>query len=346
MRLCFDDVLLEPQYSEIESRSDVDTSTLITPAVNARIPIIAANMDTISEHEMVTTMVKNGAWGILHRFYDSMNDWRDEIEIHKSHTDMMSFSVGVNVYSYNILSVLNRRMPFKDTPTHITIDIAHGHSKLMKDMITHIKETYPDVMSIIAGNVATGKAARDLRDWGADSIKVGIGPGSMCTTRIQTGCGAPQLSAIQEVCNELSWPRHKGKATVIADGGIRNSGDIVKALAAGADSVMVGSLFGGCAETPGGVHTRPDGTHYKVYRGQASFEAQYDRGSKNIHAEGVSKCVEYTNTNVAEILDNLMKGVRSGMSYCGAKNLAELRANAKFIQVSNSTLNENIPHGV
>mgnify|MGYP001583701162 FL=1 len=229
----------------------------------------------------------------------------------------------------------------------LVVDIAHGHSQHMIETVKILKKRYS--VDIIAGNVATKEGVRDLIKAGADAIKVGIGPGSMCTTRIITGCGYPQLSAIMEcvaTANKLKTP-------LIADGGIRYSGDITKAMAAGASSVMIGSLLAGTDESPGMTMLR-HGRKYKIARGMASLGANMSKknneggdsfGLKEYVAEGVEALVPYRG-KVSEILNQLSGGLRSGMSYCGAKNISELWSKAKFIRITNASLKEGFPHDV
>lgn len=345
--LSYDDVLLIPQYSNIDSRFDVNTSTQLGNKT-FKYPIVSANMDTITGLPMAKAMHKAGAFSILnrHRYVDyDFQDWLDVIHS----MPVKSFCVGVNKRDRAFISCLADDDTLESEELFITIDVAHGHSEKVFQQVRHIRNSFGVLrkINIIAGNVATYQGAEFLVDAGADAIKVGIGPGSLCSTRIVTGCGYPQLSAIYNISTYFHNRGIKG-VKLIADGGIRTSGDIVKALAAGADMVMLGSLLAGTVETPGDVYTHPNGHKYKVYRGQASFEAQVDQNkpSSEIYAEGVYKETPYTHRSVKEVVDELMKGVRSGMSYCGARNIAELQNNAKFVQVTNSTIKENVPHGI
>ena len=223
----------------------------------------------------------------------------------------------------------------------VVLDIAHGHSVMSIDAIKAIKANYS--VPVIAGNVATAQGAKDLAEAGADGIKVGVGPGSICTTRIVTGHGVPQLTAILEACSAVDVP-------VIADGGIRKSGDVVKALAAGASTVMLGSLLAGTDESPGGVITR-DGSRYKMIRGMASYGAALGRSKRagdevsEATPEGVEALIPYRGS-AGEIVGNLMGGVRSGFSYSGATCLAELWQKAEFVQISPAGLIESRHHDV
>jgi len=322
-RYCFDDVLLAPQYSEIGSRKDIDISTEIA-GITLRTPIISANMDTITEEAMAEAMYECGGLGILHRYCHSA-----KIEGRINYLNSSGIpsipSVGVNVYDKMFIKSISRL-----SLSAVCIDIAHGHCNRTKEMIQFLKDLGYEV---IAGNVATEEGAHFLAQSGADAIKVGIGPGSLCTTRLVTGSGVPQLSAIIEVCEiKRRFPYIK----IIADGGIKTSGDIVKALAAGADAVMIGRLFAGCKETPGEVVGGK-----KVYRGMASFSAQMDfNGEVHGIPEGEAIFVD-SKGPVKNIIKDLSDGIRSGFSYSGALNIKDLQEKAHFIKVSSNTLIEN-----
>jgi len=230
----------------------------------------------------------------------------------------------------------------------LVVDVAHGHSEWVLDVVSNLKKELGPV-EVIAGNVATPEGTKDLIGAGADAVKVGIGSGSICITRIVTGAGVPQLTAVMEcaeVAGELNVP-------IIADGGVRNSGDITKALAAGASSVMIGSLLAGTEESPG-VTVMRNGRKYKLHRGMASVGASMKRGTQESEdesalleyvAEGIEAFVPYRG-NSHEIIAQLVGGVRSGMSYCGARTLAELRCNASFVRLTAAALKESFPHNV
>lgn len=326
--LTFDDVLIEPAYSDINSRDDIvmDQEFL---GLSMSLPIISANMDYITEIEMMEAMRVQGGLGILHRFAP----WSEQLNLLFSLVGKeipAAFSVGTRDTNVSLAHIVEISLYHKYLI--VTIDIAHGHHEKVINLIAEVKSRWPDI-KIIAGNVATGDAAFDLISAGADAIKVGIGPGSVCTTRTVTGVGVPQLSAIINVAEETR-PRN---IPLIADGGIRSSGDIVKALAAGADTVMVGHLLAGTSETPGIPIIGQDGvTRWKPYRGQSIFGSNGDRFTK----EGISGFVREKGP-VSNVLKNLAGGIRSGMSYVGARNLFELRENARFIRVSGHTVYEN-----
>jgi IMP dehydrogenase len=231
----------------------------------------------------------------------------------------------------------------------LVIDTAHGHSQMVIDQVKRVKDAFPD-MEIVGGNIVTPEAAADLIAAGADAVKVGVGPGSICTTRVISGAGMPQLTAIMDVCSEA----HKSGVPVIADGGIRLSGDITKAIAGGADTVMVGSLFAGTTESPGET-VLYDGRTYKVYRGMGSIKAmqkgskarymQHEVEANKLVPEGVEGRVPYRGS-IADSIHQLMGGLRSGMGYCGTANLKDLRANSEFIKITAAGMQESHPHDI
>lgn len=337
--ITFDDVLLVPQYSDISSRKNVSIATALfgTPL---GVPICSANMDTITEFDMAWEMDALGGFGILHRYapHDVICHWIHSLK--KLNARNIIPSIGIK--SSDVALALHYA---ELGITGITVDIAHGDSKHMVEMIHHLKSAN---LKVIAGNVASYDGALRLADAGADVIKVGIGGGSMCTTRIVTGHGVPQLSAIEECAKIKRLYPHVG---IIADGGIRNSGDCVKALAFGADICMVGSLLAGTQQTPGCVIEKRDslGKMHKVkqYRGMASAEA---RGSfvvidSSYTAEGVATTVPYKGS-ASSVINQLIGGISSGLSYSGAKTLKELRDNSEYVFVTGSSLAESKPHGL
>lgn len=340
--LTFDDVLLVPGYNQFESRADVDTSVQMGP-VKLQTPFLSSNMDTVTGHRMARAMHELGGFGVLHRFFPSIEE--NVAEFHRClpgwydpNEDYCAVSVGVRPEEFD------RAADLREAGARIfCVDIAHAHTQRTGKMIKHLREEL-DSAYIIAGNVATYDGARYLIDCGADAIKIGVGPGSACTTRIKTGCGVPQLTAIQD-CSRL-----REKAFLIADGGIRTPGDAVKALAAGAHAVMLGGFFAGADETPGEIVMRGhkcDIRKYKVFRGMASKEANDDhngglQGWKT--AEGASYEVEAKGP-VADIMHDLVGGLRSGMTYVGAANLTDLATDSEFIRVSSNGVRENGAHG-
>lgn len=331
--LTFDDVLIAPAKSEVRSRRDPSLKSQLTKKVSIETPIISANMDTVTEADMAIAMNQMGAVGILHRFASIPDQVQFVQKLKASGATILSASIGVNGdYKERAQALIQAGVNI------MTIDIAHGHSVAMMDVMKWLKDTYPQV-EIIAGNIAMPEAARDLILAGADAIKVGIGPGSMCTTRIITGCGVPQLTAIalcSEVGQELGVP-------IIADGGVRTSGDIVKAFAAGASTVMLGSMLAGTIETPGEIKNGR-----KQYRGMASKSAQVSwRGGvpEGMAPEGEQTLVSVKG-HVKDVISELNGGIRSGMSYINANTIAEICDRARFMEMSSSGVFESRAHGL
>lgn len=336
--LTFDDVLLVPRYSEISSRKHPVLKTQITKNFAIDLPVITANMDTITETDMACAMASLGGIGSLHRFMTEeeqvamVKKIQVYLKEHKLNTPIAA-SIGVKEEGMKRADFLvNAGVQI------ITLDIAHGDSIMMLETLDFLKKKYPNV-DVIAGNVATADGVKRMIERGADAVKVGIGPGSMCTTRIITGHGLPQLTAIALAVSVAK----KHNIPVIADGGLKNSGDIVKALAAGASSVMVGSLVSGTLETPGELKGG-----MKQYRGMASKAAQVSwRGEmpQGMAAEGESTQIPCKGS-VVNVVEELMGGLRSGMTYLGADNLKAMSDNALFIQMTASGMSESKPHGV
>ena len=475
--LTFDDVLLIPRRSSITSRQDVDTSTRLTETIRIKIPILSANMDTVTEARMAIAMARAGGIGILHRFMTieqqtrevktvkraqgfiiehpyniapdaTVEQARAQMDRHKvgalivvdgtgrliglvSQRDLMLAPASMEsiraamtprerlitvkpdvtveqarelLYQHRIekLPVLDDRenlvglitahdlIKLNQSPNVTTdskgrlrvgaaigvtarereraaalleagadilvLDIAHGHANHCIQMVKAVRTDFPNAQ-IIAGNVASREGARELAEAGADAIKVGIGPGSICTTRIVTGFGVPQLTAIMD---SVAGVRESGRdIPIIADGGVRTAGDMVKALAAGADTVMIGGLFAGCEEAPGSPVLR-DGKKVKVVRGMASLGATMNRRISEkgedesaedqedwskVVPEGVEAVVPYRG-NVQEILYQMVGGLRSGLSYGGARNIRELQEKAEFIEITPAGIRESNSHDV
>lgn len=328
----FDDVLLAPGYSDIESRESISTDVDFL-GLKLRVPIISSNMDFVTGSKMANAMWAAGGLGIIHRFcpWEAQKDNIDRI-------DPITISVGTRDTEESLRRVAyayerwNNKIGRIHGELIVCIDVAHGHHGKVFRLIDKIKYKMNSRIKIIAGNVATAEGAWFLQNAGADAIKVGIGPGSVCTTRTVTGIGVPQLSAIIDIADAIK----PYGIPIIADGGIKYSGDIVKALAAGASLVMLGSLLAGATECPGEVVETGDGRKLRRYRGQSIFGVNGEKYTK----EGVSGYVNEKGP-VADVLKQLIGGVRSGMSYVGAKNLEELREKAVFIPVSGNTLAEN-----
>lgn len=332
----FDDVLLVPQRSEVESRCDVDTSTKLG-SMSLGFPFLSANMDTVTGPRMAIAMGQYGGAGVLHRSAtdgDIVN-WTGELQ--RAEVPAI-ISVGVNRNSDSV--ELIRRVQDLAHLSAVCIDIAHGHSIKAITTVKHIRASFPD-LDIIAGNVATGAGAFSLAAAGANIIKVGIGPGAVCSTRVVTGHGVPQLTAIMDVCHSLNMQNMQNDVQVIADGGIRYPGDIVKSLAAGAHAVMFGSLLAGTEESPGYVFVEHRNT-FKTFRGSASFHAQRNEGVAP-QVEGISAQVPFRGA-VKWTLNNMRDGLRSGLSYSGAFNIKELQQKAEFVVVTSNSVRESHPH--
>lgn len=331
--LTFDDVLIVPSKSDIRSRRAPLLESQITKKRRIQIPIISANMDTVTESEMAIAIGQMGGLGIVHRFIPIEIQVSEVKKIVQAGLENVSASIGINE------DYKDRAKALVDAGVNIlTIDIAHGHSVGMIETIKYLKDTFPTV-EVIAGNVATPEGTFDLIKAGADAVKVGIGPGSMCTTRLITGCGVPQLTAIA-MCREVA---EEYQVPLIADGGIKSSGDIVKAFAAGASSVMLGSLLAGTIETPGEIKKG-----HKQYRGMASKSAQVSwRGEvpEGMAPEGESSLVPCKG-HVKDVLQELCGGIRSGMSYVNASTVSDIRTNTFFIEMTATGLHESRAHGL
>lgn len=331
--LTFDDVLLIPNKTEVRSRRDPSLRTQLTKTKYLETPIIAANMDTVTESGMAIAMHKMGGLGILHRFMTIEQQTNEVSLVKAAGAEIISASIGVNADFKERAEAL-----VKAGVNVMTIDIAHGHSVLMMDTLKWLKDKFAG-LEVIAGNLATPDAAVDLIEAGADCIKVGIGPGSMCTTRIITGAGVPQLTAVA-LCAEAA---ESYGVPVIADGGIRTSGDMVKAFAAGAQLIMLGSMLSGTIETPGDIVNGR-----KQYRGMASKKAQVSwRGDmpQGMAPEGESTFVNVKG-HVSDVIHELCGGIRSGMSYVNATTIEEIRLKAKFMEMSSNGISESRAHGV
>jgi IMP dehydrogenase len=330
--LTFDDVLLVPQYSDIESRSQVDIGIQMGK-YHFDHPIIPANMKTITEYDMAKAVIKSGGLAILHRFMDlhiQIDMAKKLLTDCKDYNGHISISIGVKPsVDHEMVSRF-----YNEGIRIVCIDVAHGDSKLCISMTDWIRNKYSDML-IIAGNVATGDGAKRLWNAGADIIKCNIGAGSLCTTRVETGNGVPQLSALMDIYTakiEIS-PYVQRPIYIIADGGCRTAGDVVKSLCF-ADAVMSGSLFSGCHECPG-EKVSIDGLPFKQYAGSSTH--------KSNHVEGVVALVPYKGM-YGVVLTKLIEGLRSGCSYQGAHNLTELKNNPQFIKITNSGLVESHPH--
>ncbi len=336
--LCFDDVLLQPQYCTLESRSEVDLTTPLDANENQtlKLPIISAPMDTVTGAEMAIAMHDAGGLGVLHR-YNTIEEQVGLVTSIVSENPKAQFGAAVGITGdYEDRA----RALFEAGCKLFCLDVAHGHHSLMKSALRKLRQTYGKNVHLMAGNIATLEAFNDLSDWGADSIRVGVGGGSICSTRVQTGHGVPTLQSV------LDCSASDRDAILIADGGIKNSGDMVKALAAGADAVMCGSLLAGTEETPGTVLRSNDGSPpRKVYRGMASREAQNAWRGKVGSVEGVATTVPIKG-KAADVLHELEWGIRSGLSYTGASTLRQLRTKSRFMEQTSASQTESSPHAL
>jgi len=342
--LTYDDVLLLPNYSEV-TPSKTDTSAQLTEKISVKVPIVASPMDTVCESRMAIEIAKLGGYGIIHRNL-TIEDQVSELKKVLAEGMHVGVAVGIGSDFEERVEAL-----VEAGAVEITLDSAHGHTKHVINAIKTICEKYPEV-EVIAGNVATYEGARDLFNAGAAAVKVGMGPGSICTTRIMSGMGVPQLSAVLEGVRAAK----ECGGRIIADGGIKTSGDIVKALAAGADTVMLGSLLAGTDEAPGDV-IQIEGKLYKSYRGMGSVAAmkkgsaarysqKWKQGkTKKLVPEGVEGLVAHRGS-LEDHIHQLVGGIRAGMGYLGAATLTELQEKAQFIRISNTSWVESKPHSI
>lgn len=358
--LTFDDVLLIPAESHVLP-NEVDLHTELAPNLKLKIPLISAGMDTVTEGAMAIAMALQGGLGVIHKNM-SINAQAGEVanvknvvvpsDVSKAAVDgqnhlLVAAAIGVTSDTFERAEAL-----LEKGADVIVIDTAHGHSAGVLRKIKEIREHFPNV-TLIAGNIATGDAARALFDAGVDVVKVGIGPGSICTTRVVAGVGVPQITAIYDAAT-AAREYHK---PIIADGGIKYSGDIVKALGAGGNAVMLGSMLSGTTEAPGDIF-ESDGKKFKTYRGMGSVGAmaqshgssdRYFQGGVNeankLVPEGVEARVAYKG-DVSDIIFQIIGGLRSGMGYVGASKIDQLRENAQFVKITNAGLRESHPHDV
>ncbi|NUC70781.1 guanosine monophosphate reductase [Haloterrigena sp. SYSU A558-1] len=324
--LSYGDVLLVPNRSPVDSRSDVDLSTHLTPSVELETPLVSAAMDTVTEAELAIALSRAGGFGVLHRFL-TPTEQSEQVARVKDAGEQVGAAIGIDE------DYVGRSAALVEAGVDaLVVDVAHGHMERTIDAVERLREEFPET-DLVAGNVATPAGVEDLAAAGADCVKVGIGPGSHCTTRKVAGAGVPQLTAVDD-CAEAAEAL---EVTVCADGGIRTSGDAVKALMAGADTVMMGSLFAGTEEAPGAV-VEVDGTRYKRSRGMATTTAAEKRDDKeeNVRAdEGVEALTPYKGP-VADVVEEFCAGIQSGLSYCGGHTIPAAREKAEFIRVAAS----------
>ena len=341
--LTFDDVLLLPKYSNVLP-ANTNILLQLTKKISLRVPFLSSAMDTVTESKMAIAIAREGGMGIIHRNLNTRNQSEEVLKVKKKNL-YVGAAIGTNKED------LDRARSLASSGVDlIVIDTAHGHSEKVLKTLIKVKNITKNI-PVCVGNIATGEAAKKLYNSGADIIKVGIGPGSICTTRMVAGIGVPQISAIMDVKKSLK----NKKIKIISDGGIKFSGDIVKALAAGADAIMMGSIFAGKEESPG-KNFKINGKIYKQYRGMGSIGAM-SAGSANRYfqknfkdkskfvPEGVEGRVEYKG-KVSKIIYQLQGGLRSSMGYIGAKNLKEINKRATFVKITKAGFYESMVHSV
>ena len=341
--LTFDDVALVPQYSSILPHETI-TKTELSKNLKLNIPLLSSAMDTVTESKMAIAIAKSGGLGIIHK---NLNPKKQALEVQKVKKNNMIVGAAVGTNEKDIDRVYKLLESKVDL---IVVDTAHGHTKKVLTIINKIKKISKNSI-VCAGNIATGKAAKFLADSGVDIVKVGIGPGSICTTRLVTGIGVPQLSAILDVKKALK----NYKTKIISDGGIKFSGDISKAIAAGADAVMIGSLFAGTTESPGKIF-KYKGKLYKNFRGMGSAGAMsagsadryFQKKNKNISkyvAEGVEGIVQFKGP-LNKIIYQLVGGLKSSMGYMGSKTIKDLQKKSEFVKITKAGFYESMVHNV
>tara|TARA_R110002126_G_scaffold279383_1_gene426273 strand:- start:577 stop:1599 length:1023 start_codon:yes stop_codon:yes gene_type:complete len=331
LTMSFDDVLLVPRRSDIASRKDINLSSSITDS-KFSLPVVSSPMDTVTGCDMAVAMSDSGGFGIIHR-YNSIKEQSEIVsDAMRTGAKKVGAAIGVTDDYEARAAALVAAGAFL-----LCIDVAHGHHSNVERAIKTLRDRFGNKVSIMAGNVATAEGFADLEEWGADAIRVGVGGGSICSTRLQTGHGIPTFHSV------LVASRARKTAKLIADGGIRSAGDIVKCLAAGADFVMLGSMLSGTEETPGSVFSNANGNKYKIYRGMASVEAQVAWRGKANSLEGVSTTVPYKGA-ASDLLKALTQNIRSGLSYNGARNLSELRESPSFIRQTPAGMRESGTH--
>ena len=341
--LTFDDVLLEPRYSSVLP-SDTNIGTKISDNINLKVPFLSSAMDTVTESKMAIAMSRAGGLGVIHRNLKTKIQSKEVLKVKK-----LNLNVGAAIGTS--MEDIERAKSLIDNDVDLlVIDTAHGHSKKVLNILSKIKKIAKK-KTLCVGNIATGEAARMLYNAGADILKVGIGPGSICTTRMVAGIGVPQISAIIEVKKIMK----NKKIKIISDGGIKFSGDAAKALAAGADAIMMGSIFAGTDESPG-KKIKIKNKIYKIYRGMGSIGAMsagssdryFQKNHKNkskFVPEGVEARVLYKGS-VSKIIYQLKGGLRSSMGYIGAKKISEIFKKGKFVKITKAGFYESMVHSV
>jgi len=342
--LTFDDVTLKPKYSDVLP-SEVETKTNLSKNLSLKIPILSSAMDTVTESKMAIAVAMAGGIGVIHRNLDIK---KQILEIKKVKTKKLKVGAAVGSGS---MELKRAELILKEGIDLIVIDTAHGHSKKVAEIVKKIVKIRPKKTTVCAGNIATAEAANFLIKLGVDIVKVGIGPGSICTTRLVAGIGVPQLSAILDVKKGI----YKKNISIIADGGIKFSGDIAKALAAGADAVMIGSMFAGTIESPGKL-IKKNGKLFKNFRGMGSvgamnkgsadryFQKKYKDTSKYV-PEGVEGLVQFKG-KVKDVIYKLIGGLKSSMGYLGSKKIINLRSKADFVKITKAGFYESMVHNI
>lgn len=343
LALTYDDILLEPAYSEVVP-TEANTETLFSKNIKLKIPLVSSAMDTVTEGRLALEMARLGGIGVIHKNFPIAKQ-ADEVKMVKDKGHFAAAAVGATG------DFLDRAQALaKAGADALVVDTAHGHSKRVIEAVKVLKKKYIGI-EIIAGNVATKEGALALIKAGADAVKVGMGPGSICTTRVVTGCGMPQVKAISNcapVCKKYKVP-------LIADGGVKLSGDAAKAIALGADSVMLGGFFAGTDESPGEVFEE-DGRKFKSYRGMGSLgameagsrdrygqEAQTDSGK--LVPEGIEGRVVYKGS-LKSVVFQLVGGIQAAMGYTGCHTISEFQKKPRFVQISSAGQEENHPHDI
>lgn len=345
----FDDIQIIPIYSEVASRSSCNIRSRFTKNYSVAAPYVSAPMDTATDLEMASFMMGYGGVGVLHRFMPIEEQAKKVTEIKLSRiTHGMVYSDPEAIVCAAIGATGDYQERAKEIVSAgavvLLIDVAHGNTKQVKDALQWCKQNLPDYVDIIAGNVATREGARNLAEWGADAVRVGIGNGSLCETRIRTGIGVPQVTALIECIRGVEESCYD--VPIIADGGMKVPGDIAKALSLGADTIMIGSLLSGTKESPGEIQKIgmwPNEQLFKKYRGSASAETKKTHGMEDKNVEGNSKLIPYKG-KAKRILDDISDGLRSSMSYVNATNLTEFRTNSRHVIITQNGLIEAKPH--
>lgn len=342
--LTYDDIQLVPNFSNIKSRTSISLITRLSQNYNLIIPIIASPMDTICEINMAVEMFKLGGVGCIHRFntpeeqakmiadvkYKIYDNWHLMQFLGWEREDAVPIMAAIGVSESD---KSRAKLLVESGANVLLIDVAHGDHQNVIDMIYWCKKHLPSTVDIIAGNIATASAAERLQEAGADGLRVGIGGGSVCSTRIKTGFGIPNVTCIKDIVNVAKVP-------VIADGGIRTSGDIAKALGLGSSTVMLGSLIAGTYESPGDTIIK-NNSFYKKYRGSASVETKLANGQENRNIEGESTLIPYKG-EVKDIIKDLSEGIKSALSYAGANDLSQFYPN--YVIITSAGINEAKPH--